>query len=74
VSDGDGVAMELAPAPRAGLQSAEAERRACPQLIADRLAKSDIQANANLSIARAHDDEEDPMTFESHNPASGVGE
>jgi hypothetical protein len=39
--------------------------------IAARLPKFDIQANANLSITRNHDDEEDPMTFESHNPATG---
>jgi hypothetical protein len=40
-------------------------------VIAARLAKSEIQANANLSIARAHDDEEDRVTFESRNPATG---
>jgi hypothetical protein len=34
-------------------------------VIADRLTRSDIQANANLSIARAHDDEENRMTFQS---------
>ena len=28
-------------------------------------------ANANLSIARAHDDEEDRMPFQSNNPATG---
>jgi hypothetical protein len=40
-------------------------------VVAARLPKSEIQANANLSIARAHDDEEDRMTFQSHNPATG---
>jgi acyl-CoA reductase-like NAD-dependent aldehyde dehydrogenase len=40
-------------------------------VIADKLPKFEIQANANLSIARAHDDEEDRMTFQSHNPATG---
>jgi hypothetical protein len=35
------------------------------------LRKSESQANTNLSIARVHDDEEDHMTFQSHNPATG---
>jgi hypothetical protein len=40
-------------------------------VIAARLPKSEIRANTNLSIARAHDDEEDRMTFHSHNVATG---
>jgi hypothetical protein len=40
-------------------------------VIAAALPKPEIQANTNLSIATAHDDEEDRMTFQSHNPATG---
>jgi hypothetical protein len=40
-------------------------------VIADSLTQSEIRANANFYIARAHDDEEDRMTFQSHNPATG---
>ena len=41
-------------------------------MITARLPKSEIKANANLSIARAlNDEEDDSMTFESHDPATG---
>jgi hypothetical protein len=38
--------------------------------IAAKLPISEIQASANLSIARALDDQEDRMTFQSHDPAA----
>ena len=40
-------------------------------VVAAKLIESRIRATRILSIARSHDDEEDRMTFQSHNPATG---